>query len=635
MSHPLLRLLAWIGRVGLLCLAVAAPLLALMLVPLLLADQQAVEGTAARVWLLVFVLVLVLTLLVSAWVLLKRWFQAPFGAHGLFGSTALARLLGLGLASLLFPRVASNVVLAPIYALGQLWNTLPERSTGFVNRVIRSDAKSFPVDELSYRMLEALQLYGYEIARVINVLAGQLPMPDTLLWLACWAVLGQLFSPSTQTLDEAGAPLGRMRLIAALQRLSAVQQHALGLGLVFLVGAFFSAASIVAIPWLQDERVPANLSSENLAKALQASMSKAEDVQRLLGPDTATRTAPLQAVLDQLAASKPSPEPAPSGRPPAALMYGNEQVQQAIQAALLERSRAIQRAQSLGKSLLAQQDKLQSSALRAFEVELGLPMSSQERLNFFKDIQRAFSGVVGSHTRQLTDCARALGELDVRSERSKQALQDLLGTAPESRGDRIWEQMSELSRLGSSYSLACIEVPAATTEFQTPEPGAGWGPFGLIATWLLRTRSMALTLITGMLGFGLLGAAISTVVRSDLKRAAQPPIEELGRIVVRGLSAALVVFLAVKGGLAVFTAGEASPNAYVLFFTCLVGAVFSEDVWQWARDRLRKSALASGAGAEAGKGGKPVKPGAAKAGTGKDGTDKADAGKIDTEPGKP
>ncbi|WP_397534915.1 hypothetical protein [Roseateles sp.] len=616
MSHPVLRLLAWIGRVGLLCLAVAAPLLALMLVPLMLADQQAVEGTAARVWLLVFVLVLVLTILVSAWVLLKRWFQAPFGPHGLFGSTALARLLGLGLASLLFPRVASTVVLAPVYALGQLWNTLPERSTAFVTRVIRSDAKSYAVDEMSYRMLEVLQLFGYEIARVINVLAAQLPMPDALLWLACWALLGQLFSPSAQALDANGAPMKTMRLVAALQRLSAAQQHALGLGLVFLVGAFFSAASIVAIPWLQDERVPANLSSENLAKALQASMSKAEDVQRLLGPDTATRAAPLQAVLDQLAAAKPGQEPAPPGRPAAALMYGNEQVQQAVQSAQLERSRALQRAQSLGKSLLAQQGKVQSSALRAFEVELGLPMSSQERLNFFKDIQRAFSGVVGSHTRQLSDCARTLGDLDARSERGKQALLDLLGMAPEARGDRIWEQMSELSRLASSYSLACVETPAATTEFLTPEPGAGWGPFGLIATWLLRTRSMALTLITGMLGFGLLGAAISTVVRSDLKRAEQPPIEEVGRIVVRGLSAALVVFLAVKGGLAVFTAGEASPNAYVLFFTCLVGAVFSEDVWQWARERLRKTTQAGGGGDAAG-----TKGGRVKAGAGKPDTD--------------
>jgi hypothetical protein len=176
--------------------------------------------------------------------------------------------------------------------------------------------------------------------------------------------------------------------------------------------------------------------------------------------------------------------------------------------------------------------------------------------------------------------------------------------------------MSELSRLASSYSLACVETPAATTEFLTPEPGAGWGPFGLIATWLLRTRSMALTLITGMLGFGLLGAAISTVVRSDLKRAEQPPIEEVGRIVVRGLSAALVVFLAVKGGLAVFTAGEASPNAYVLFFTCLVGAVFSEDVWQWARERLRKTTQAGGGGDAAG-----TKGGRVKAGAGKPDTD--------------
>jgi len=47
-----------------------------------------------------------------------------------------------------------------------------------------------------------------------------------------------------------------------------------------------------------------------------------------------------------------------------------------------------------------------------------------------------------------------------------------------------------------------------------------------------------------------------------------------------------VVFLAVKGGLAIFASGEGELNAYVLFFTCLVGAVFSEDVWGCARDKL-------------------------------------------------
>ena len=48
----------------------------------------------------------------------------------------------------------------------------------------------------------------------------------------------------------------------------------------------------------------------------------------------------------------------------------------------------------------------------------------------------------------------------------------------------------------------------------------------------------------------------------------------------------MVIFLAVEGGLSVFAAGEKEPNGYILCFACLVGAVFSEHVWQWARGQL-------------------------------------------------
>jgi hypothetical protein len=158
---------------------------------------------------------------------------------------------------------------------------------------------------------------------------------------------------------------------------------------------------------------------------------------------------------------------------------------------------------------------------------------------------------------------------------------------------RVWDRLGALSSLANGYDRACARGPAISAEFVPPEPGAGWGPFGKVANWLLRTKSFALALITGMLGFGLLGAAISAFVRTDTRadNRAVPRANgaEVGRVVVRGLSAAVVLFLAVKGGLAILAVGEQDPNAYVLFFTCLVGAVFSEDVWTWARTKFLKN----------------------------------------------
>ena len=125
-----------------------------------------------------------------------------------------------------------------------------------------------------------------------------------------------------------------------------------------------------------------------------------------------------------------------------------------------------------------------------------------------------------------------------------------------------------------------------------PRPALGGylGPFGFVASWLVRTESLPLALVVGLLGFGLLGSACSTFVREQkIGGDDEILVKNLPGVVIRGLSAAIVVFLAVEGGLAIFAGGTAdpSPNPYVLLLTCLIGAVFSEQVWDWAQRRLR------------------------------------------------
>jgi hypothetical protein len=127
--------------------------------------------------------------------------------------------------------------------------------------------------------------------------------------------------------------------------------------------------------------------------------------------------------------------------------------------------------------------------------------------------------------------------------------------------------------------------------------GETLGPLRFVAAWLLNSGSLPLSVIIGMIGFGLLGAVISTFVRERIAAAqgdasgatASAPqvfVSDLTAVVLRGLSAAVVVFLAVQGGLAVFAGGNSDPNPYVLLLTCLVAAVFSEKVWARAYDYL-------------------------------------------------
>ena len=63
----------------------------------------------------------------------------------------------------------------------------------------------------------------------------------------------------------------------------------------------------------------------------------------------------------------------------------------------------------------------------------------------------------------------------------------------------------------------------------------------------------------------------------------------LAAVIIRGFSAAIVVFLGVEGGLSVFGSGTKEPNPYALFFTCLVAAVYSEAIWTKVQKYIEES----------------------------------------------
>ncbi len=86
-----------------------------------------------------------------------------------------------------------------------------------------------------------------------------------------------------------------------------------------------------------------------------------------------------------------------------------------------------------------------------------------------------------------------------------------------------------------------------------------------------------------MIGFGLLGATLSRIIRKSEKEEGQLTGLESFFIVAGGVTAAFVVFL---GSYAMLGDQTSEPNPYVVFVTCLVGAVFSEDIWTWAREKF-------------------------------------------------
>jgi len=112
--------------------------------------------------------------------------------------------------------------------------------------------------------------------------------------------------------------------------------------------------------------------------------------------------------------------------------------------------------------------------------------------------------------------------------------------------------------------------------------------FNFIAGWLVSSMSYQFIIIAGLIGFGFLGAAVSTLIRERKDEEEDPELllTDLLGVIIRGFTAALIIFLAVKGGLSVLVRDAVELNAYALFFTCFASAVYSENAWAWAKKKL-------------------------------------------------
>jgi hypothetical protein len=160
----------------------------------------------------------------------------------------------------------------------------------------------------------------------------------------------------------------------------------------------------------------------------------------------------------------------------------------------------------------------------------------------------------------------------------------------------------------------CSNIVPDYEDFLLPRqsPADSLALFGRATSWLLLTESRDLALIVGLLGFGFFGALATSFIR---QARSTTPFADTALIVpalVRGVAAAILIFLAVVGGLAVFTRSDPEPNAYAVFLACFIAAVFSEDVWEWAQRRQHQQ-LGNDARSEQAN---PEKPGAAPPETG-------------------
>ena len=216
-------------------------------------------------------------------------------------------------------------------------------------------------------------------------------------------------------------------------------------------------------------------------------------------------------------------------------------------------------------------------------------MSAQERTFFFRDIQRSVQNQLAEMQRAVQEFARAVSEADKHVEAFASDASASLSAVlcrGEARISGLDPARSACCPLGLLTIRGCSDVSLARSNTWRRNRAQRGSLRGSLRSGGRRERIPAARPDHGNARFWAAGRCHRELRAVSRHRGRFVAGGDAATIIIRGLAAAIVVFLAVKGGLAIVSTSEAEPNAYVLFFICLVGAVFSEGVWKWAKTKL-------------------------------------------------
>jgi len=509
---------------------------------------------------------------------------------GFSGNSIPVQLISLGLVAFIFPVVIRQVVIAPVSFFLKIVSFLIGGLSSSINDI---NSEIGGVDfamvlRLTFNTLQDSWAFFYNAA--IKFLYD-LRIPDLILAIAVWVIIGQLLGFILE--QESKQQDSPRRLVGLIQKIKPVTRQHVWLTLVFIISAYLSMASIIAIPWLKQGDYQFQT---DWTESLQGIVGTRDNFYQRFG-DNYSRN-PFDSLADSFFVAQLAQDSSAQWQKLVNKVKYDRKKLNGVRADLIKEW------QQYRDEIWKQNEKLLNAAINNFRDNMSM-MGPQEQNYYFREISRWLRSRVERINNFLSSYQAVIERYDAKFESwiadAKQALRsDLakirsLSPAKDGQSANVYFETFSLFNPAHIINETIItardgfRAPDPGSLPDPPKPGSQWGIFGMISGWLLRTNSYALILITGMLGFGLFGSVISSFVREyGQRKPGEPFVKDLASAVIRGLSAAVVVFLAVKGGLAVFTNQEVEPNSYVLFFTCLVGAVFSENIWEWAREQLKE-----------------------------------------------
>ncbi len=577
-----------------------------------------------------------------------------------FGRGLAPRLVALLVVVLMSPGLLRTAIPALFWAVTRLGLVLPMATASAaedLSKVMQS-TQSAKLPSVMGLIGHFLQFAGQQLETLAPELVERLPLSDLSVAVTVWA----LVAIGIRSAQAAGWPQRSWRFV---QSRPSVNPSNVGFVLLLAISAFLSIAAVMSLPRLREgTKTNAEVEPSVLDDVLRGQMLTQEQVTRYLPKDlqrnplvvpgtagarppdhseigasntpTGAAAAPSVAIVPTATAvasvlppvPAAPPEPAPSEPAPSVVLSGTQtnaphgddaaaKEHRDFILVLAKREREslasryaelVENGESLGAAMLSNQDKAARSTAKEYQLENLERLGSREEIQHFLLIQSWFAARVAEDEGALLFCAKLIRQSQQTLDRMASELGVLEGSRLQADVSASWNEFSSLVIDARNAVFDATRVCVARDFGPAPEPpplGASLGPLQFVAGWLLDAASLPLALIVGMMGFGLLGAVISTFVRERRGKGRHEVnphviVFDLAGVVLRGLSAAVVVFLAVQGGLAVLSGAGSDPNPYVLLLACFVAAVFSERVWGSALKYLSDRLPGEGADANGG-----------------------------------
>jgi hypothetical protein len=418
---------------------------------------------------------------------------------------------------------------------------------------------------------------------------ARFPLIDAIMFTAMWLGLTEILNQLT-SMSKIGHTLNQFfsHVTKSLRAIPPVTRMNVLFLMVLAISAYLSLTAIIAIPSLQETESSGKATAADLQASLQVVIVKDKDFDTRFPSELSS-----QSRLEKSEIYKATQSPTEDkNKFLAVASLGNDLSRRLgnVERLWLNLRENFRRDQTAAADLSAQIFELNNKGRK------GARETQQHLLNIELWYHRWWGQRAGQLTQCKSDFERFGSNLTSQFETIATISSSAYAPTPSERSNPLpiisTEFLNDVSKRVSQTendALNSCTTRVDSLDIPTREDFGGYlGVFGLAASWLLKTESLPLVLITGLLGFGLLGAACSTVIRNvPVRGRGEPLVPNLTSVVIRGVSAAILIFLAVFGGLAVFTGGNANPNPYVVLFTCLVAAVFSEDAWSWGAQQFR------------------------------------------------